>query len=71
MIINEDEPVLKTSEEWAKQEGVKIHDPDGWRTNNIYGEIFEPCDFYTTKITSHEFFRRKLLSTCYIKVIKD
>jgi hypothetical protein len=63
--------VLKTSKEWAEQEDTIILDPDGWRTNNIYGERFKPCDFDTTPITSHEFFRRKILSTCFSRKTKD
>ena len=59
---------LLTSKEWCDQEDVQILDHDGWQTNDIYGEIFKPCDFYVTPISKHEFFKRKLISTCFIKV---
>ena len=62
---------LKTSMEWCKQKEITILDPDGWRTNNIFNEQFKPCDFYKTKISEYEFFKRKIISTCMFKNTKE
>lgn len=62
---------LKTSKEWQDSFEDTILDPDGWRTNNIYGEIFKPCDFNITLITKHEYLRRKTMSTCFITIKGD
>lgn len=61
-----DYEILQTSRQWMNQFDHQILDPDGWRTNSIYGETFEPCDFEATPITKHEYFRRKIISTCMI-----
>jgi len=55
---------LRTSDKWTKIENVNVLSCVGWRTDDIYGEEFKPCNFYFTPITNHEFFKRNLLSTC-------
>ena len=64
------ETILKTSDEWSELTGSTIMDPDGWRTNDIYGEVFESCDFYTTPITEYEFNARKSMCTCVFTIKK-
>lgn len=57
------EDQLLTSNQWAKLGDIKILDPDGWRTNVIFGQEFQPCNFHTTKITESEFTARCTIST--------
>ena len=59
---------LHTSAEWCRLQDAEILDYDGWGTNDIYGEIFEPCNFHETLITKHEFTKRLLLCTIFLKV---
>lgn len=62
--FNKDIKIIKTSKEWEEILNDKILDPDGWRTDIIYEEKFEPCNFYETYITKHEYLQRKSISTC-------
>jgi len=55
--------ILKTSEEWAREDisGIVVLDPDGWdRSNYEYS-------YYKEKITHKEYKIRQMMSTCSIK----
>ena len=49
--------IKKTSEEWIKEVGYEVLDPDGWDRKNFY------YSWNKEKITMAEFQRRLALST--------
>jgi len=56
--LQEQKPILKTSEEWAKNYPYTIYDPDGWDRKNYEFSWFKEL------ITFEEFKNRALRSTC-------
>lgn len=58
--MNTEDQTLKTPEAWAKEQGITILDPDGWR-----GEWNKDFD---EPISQEEFHRRMQISTCMVKI---